>query len=116
VAFGAGKQQEATAQMRFFTKGTPHNHGHYFTAESMMAKAVDDDTTHFRLITQNDMYEFLPVDGQAGALPLTLTETSPGESYQVIVTNKAGLYRYKTNHVITIVEHKPTEGTIVTIK
>lgn len=116
VAFGAGKQQEATAQMCFFTKGTPHNHGHYFTAESMMAKAVGDDTDRFRLITQNDVYEFLPVNGSAQELPLTLTQTKVGESYQVIVTNKAGLYRYKTNHVLTIVEHQPSEGTIVTIK
>lgn len=116
VGFGVGKQQKATDQMRFFTKGTPHNHGHYFTAESLIAKAVGDDTDHFRFIFKNDFFEFLPVDGQTDDLPLTLTETRPGESYLVVVTNRAGLYRYKTNHVLTIVEHQPSEGTIVTIK
>lgn len=116
VGFGVGKQQKATDQMRFFTKGTPHNHGHYFTAESLIAQAVGDDTDHFRFIFKNDFFEFLPVDGQTDDLPLTLTETRPGESYLVVVTNRAGLYRYKTNHVLTIVEHQPSEGTIVTIK
>ena len=116
VGFGAGKQQGATDQLRFFTKGTPHNHGYYFTAESLMAQAVGNDTDQFKLITTNDLYEFLPVDSQADALPLTLTETQQGASYHVVITNKAGLYRFMTNHTVTIIEHKPTEGTIVTIK
>lgn len=116
VAFGAGKQQEATDQLRHYTKGTPHNHGFYFTAESLLAQAVGNDSNQFRLITRNDVYEFLPIDGQTGELPLTLSETKPGESYQIVITNKAGLYRFKTKHTVTIVQHELSNGTIVTIK
>lgn len=115
VAFGAGQQRPSTDQMRYYTKGIAHNHGTYFTAETMLAKASDDDSDRFKLITDNDFYEFIPLDSNADATPLLLGQTKEGEHYQVVVTNKAGLYRFKTTHTITILEKKYTEGVFVTI-
>ena len=114
VGFGASRQQNATAQLRRYTKGIPHNHGYYFTAETMMAKAVADDSDVFRLITDNDLLEFIPCDNTA-ATPVLLSETKEGASYRVVVTNQAGLYRFKTSHKVTIVEKDLMRGVLVTI-
>ena len=35
---------------------------------------------------------------------LLSTETKPGEPYQLVVTNSAGLYRYVTDHIVCIKE------------
>lgn len=113
MGFGAGRQQDSTKLLRSYTKGIPHNHGYYFTAETMIAKAVADDSDVFRLITDNDLLEFIPCDSTA-ATPVVLSETKEGASYRVVVTNQAGLYRFKTGHTITIVEKDLMRGVLVT--
>ena len=115
VGFGAGRQQDSTKLLRSYTKGIPHNHGYYFTAETMMAKAVADDSDVFRLITDTDLLEFIPCDSTA-ATPVVLSETKEGASYRVVVTNQAGLYRFKTGHTLTIVEKDLMRGILVTFQ
>lgn len=113
VAFGSGKQQEAAAQLRRYTEGVAHNHGYYITAESMIARAVGNDDDRFQLITDNDIFEFQPVDDEQQVL--TLSQVQPGNTYRLIVTNQAGLYRFVTGHRVTIVSNSLQKGTIVTL-
>ncbi len=116
VAFGAGKQKTFTTKMNFYTKGTPHNHGYYFMAETMMAKAVEDDSERFKLITDTDLFEFIPMGAAPDSIPLLLGQTKVGETYQVVVTNQAGLYRFKTNHTLTVLEKTVTGEVFVTFE
>jgi len=115
IGFGAAEQEDNFKELQFYTKGTPHNHGYYITAETLMAVATDDDADTFKLITDNDVYEYMPIDAEENSRPLLLTETKIGERYQLIVTNRAGLYRYKTTHTLTILEKDINKGVIVTI-
>lgn len=108
VAFGVGQQRSFTTKMQVYTKGTPHNHGYYFTAETLMAKAVADDSERFKLITDTDFFEFIPVGAAPDSTPLLLGQTKVGEAYQVVVTNQAGLYRFRTNHTLTVLEKTVT--------
>ena len=113
IAFGVEKQHESTKAMKRYTQGVAHNHGYYMTAETMMARAMADDSEDFELLN-NDFYEFLPVNSPSGTRPLLLSETKTNENYNVVITNKAGLYRYKSNHHIIIKEHLIGGKTIVT--
>lgn len=47
--------------------------------------------------------------------PLLLSQVSPGMTCEVIVTNRAGLYRYRTGVRISLVEHLPQGNAIVRI-
>lgn len=115
VAFGAGKQQEATAQLRRYTEGTPLNHGYYITAESMIAQALGDDDDRFRLITDNDVFEFIPLDNNWNGGTIPLSEVEMGKTYRLVITNRAGLYRFVTGHRVTFVSSSPSEGSIITL-
>jgi len=42
----------------------------------------------------------LPVTAASGATPCLLTALNEGEIYELIVTNQAGLYRYRTGYLI----------------
>jgi hypothetical protein len=103
VAFGLGDCSGATARMKLFTGDTPHNNGYYYTEETICGKAVADDSNLFESFLSNSFHEFLPLKKDNADTVLS-TETKPGVSYYLVVTNSAGLYRYVTDHIICIQE------------
>jgi hypothetical protein len=48
-------------------------------------------------------YEFIPVDDESRIF--SITELEVGRDYEIVITNQAGLYRYKCGDVITVVDH-----------
>ena len=56
-------------------------------------------------------FEFMPDNSE----PLLLSQVSPGMTCEVIVTNRAGLYRYRTGIRISLVEHLPQGNAIIRI-
>ena len=103
VAFGAGECYEATTHMKQFTGQTPHNHGYYFTEETIYGRAVADDSDLFETFASDSFLEYLPLEDPNAETVLS-TDTKPGTPYQLVVTNHAGLYRYVTDHVVCIQE------------
>ena len=103
VAFGLGDCSGATARMKLFTGQTPHNHGYYYTEETICGKAVGDDCDLFEAYPSRSFHEFLPLKVR-NAMTVLSTETKPGVPYHLVVTNSAGLYRYVTDHIICIKE------------
>ena len=111
VAFGAGKYQSHTTALKRYAKSTTHNHGHLITVESIIAQAIADDSDLFKFVLENDFFEFMPDNSE----PLLLSQVSPGMTCEVIVTNRAGLYRYRTGIRISLVEHLPQGNAIIRI-
>ena len=97
--------------MKRYAKSVTHNHGHLITIESIIAQAIADDRDLFELILENDFFEFMPDNSE----PLLLSQVSPGMTCEVIVTNRAGLYRYRTGIRISLVEHSPHGNAIIRI-
>ena len=79
--------------------------------ESIIAQAIADDSDLFKFVLENDFFEFLPDNSE----PLLLSQVSPGMTCEVIVTNRAGLYRYRTGIRISLVEHLPQGNAIIRI-
>ena len=103
VAFGAGEFYDATAHMKQYTGQTPHNNGYYYTEETIYGRAVADDCDLFETFASGSLHEHLPL-AKDNADTLLSTDTKPGEPYQLVVTNSAGLYRYITDHIVRIKE------------
>ena len=103
VAFGAGEYYEATAHMKLFTGEIPHNNGYYYTEETIYGRAVADDSDLFETFPSGCFHEYLPLQ-EPNADTILSTDTKPGEPYQLVVTNSAGLYRYVTDHIVCIQE------------
>ena len=103
VAFGLGEYAGATSRMKLFTGQTPHNHGYYYTEETICGRAVADDSDIFETFPSGTFHEYLPLKKDHTDTILS-TETKPGVPYYLVVTNSAGLYRYVTDHIVRIRE------------
>ena len=106
IAFGAGEHYEAFKRMRRYIGDVPYNHGYYFTEETIFGKAVADGSNLFECIRGNDFYELIPLMDDS-ASPVCWTKVEQGKPYQLVVTNRAGLYRYVTDHFILPQEVTP---------
>lgn len=100
VAFGAGEMYESFNALKRYTGGIPHNHGYYFTEETIFGKAVADDSGLFECILDYNVHELLPIADIDGTRPLLWSNCKVGETYFIVVTNHAGLYRYQTDHTV----------------
>ena len=58
----------------------------------------------YRLLEGSNFYEFLPITSADDEKPRLLTKLNEGEVYELIVTNQAGLYRYRTGYLIRVEE------------
>ncbi len=109
VAFGSGEHYPAFEEMKKYTGDLTHNHGYYFTEEGILGKATGDDSQLFECIKKDYFYELIPLANDSA--PVCWTGVKKGSPYQVVITNRAGLYRYVTDHFIC-----PQEITAESIK
>ncbi len=98
VAFGSGEHYPACEEMKKYTGTLTHNHGYYFTEEAILAKASADESNLFECVRGDNFYELIPLKEESA--PVLWTQVVKGAPYQLVVTNKAGLYRYTTEHFI----------------
>ena len=76
-----------------------HNMG-YAASEGFMAMPVELNATDYVLLPRSLIYEFIPVDGDENARPLTLDQIEVGKDYEIIITNFSGLYRYRILDIV----------------
>ncbi len=74
----------------------------YAAAEGYMAMPVDLNTSDCVLLPQSVFFEFIPMDDPDCERPLTMDEVEVGKDYELVVTNRSGLYRYKIEDVVRI--------------
>lgn len=89
--------------MKQFTGNIPHNNGYYYTEETIYGRAVADDCDVFETVPSGSLHEYLSMK-ESNAATLLSTDAQPGQLYHLVVTNKAGLYRYVTDHVVCVNE------------
>ncbi|CAE6053613.1 unnamed protein product [Arabidopsis arenosa] len=73
-------------------------------AANVTPKLSPEEAT-FAVIPNLGYFEFLPVSetGEGEEKPVGLTEVKIGEEYEVVITNYAGLYRYRLGDVVKII-------------
>ena len=76
-----------------------HNMG-YAASEGFMAMPVELNANDYVLLPRSLIYEFIPVDGDENARPLTLDQIEVGKDYEIIITNFSGLYRYRILDIV----------------
>ena len=81
------------------------SYGAYAASEALMACAVKTDDPSYLLLVDNAFFEFVPADKDVNEVdrPLLINEVEVGKLYEIIVTNKSGLYRYKIRDVVRII-------------
>ena len=89
-------------KLKKYTGDIPlHNMG-YAAAEGYMAMPVELNVNDCVLLPQSVFFEFIPMDDPECERPLTIGEVEVGKEYELIVTNRSGLYRYQIEDVVRI--------------
>ena len=99
VAAGTGTFSLYTRKLAFYSGDIALNNGYYAASEAMVGLAMGEGSNEYALLTDNAFFEFL----QTGAKePVMAADVAPGRSYEVVLTNAAGLYRYRLGDVVRV--------------
>ncbi len=102
IAAGTGSYKIYTRRMKRYLGDIEHDNGFFAASEFFMGRAIGGDD--YELISDVNFYEFMPIAAKSDARPLLISNLQVGHSYEVIVTNRAGLYRYRTGDIIRVKE------------
>lgn len=83
---------------RRYMKDIPMDFSIYGASEGMFAAVDRVESTEFVPLIDSCYYEFIPLDDESRVLSLDELET--GSLYEIVITNQAGLYRYRCGDVI----------------
>lgn len=97
-----------TQTVRRFIGKIPINMSSYAASEGMFAISVKMDVAEYALIPEAGYFEFIPEkdmdlpENELMERTLGINELRPEESYEIVITNLSGLYRYRIGDVITV--------------
>ena len=103
TAFGDGPFRIYTDRLRRYISDIPFDNGYFMTSAALVGQSIEG-TNKYRLLEGSNFYEFLPITTTSDEKPRLLTKLNEGEVYELIVTNQAGLYRYRTGYLIRVEE------------
>lgn len=103
VAAGTGAFSIYTRKLKFYSGGIPLNNGFYASSEAVIGHAMGNNNDEYFLLTDNAFFEFLKPGAQE---PVDSEGLEEGEEYEVILTNQAGLYRYRLGDVIRVLRRE----------
>ena len=83
------------------------------TPEATFSTAINLDDPQTVLIPDAAFYEFKPKNDKNYHYLLTLDQLEIGKSYEIVITNLSGLYRYKTQKIVTVVGRYHDTPTVI---
>ncbi len=101
---GTGDYRIYTEKLDPYIGDIPMNFGYYAYPEALLAKSIGDCSEEYIMLPETGFYEFLPINSQIEEQirPLTMNNLETEKMYEVLVTNNAGLYRYRLGDVIKV--------------
>ena len=105
VACGTGVHAAAREEVRRYVGDVTWDNGYVFLPEMMLAHAVEAGSDIYHFDGTNCFCEFFRNDTDDIAKPVTISGVESGHTYNVIVTNDAGLYRVMTDVEIRVVRN-----------
>lgn len=81
-------------------------HSVYAASEALIAFAIKPNEACYLPLVDSAFYEFIPVEENESDRILLMNELEVGKFYEIVVTTKAGLYRYRLKDVIRVVGYE----------
>ena len=88
----------------WFREDMPYRDIGYLSTEAQASLPISDEGSAGILALETNFYEFIPEAemDSASPRPLTAGAVEPGETYYIIITSPAGLYRYDINDLVRV--------------
>ena len=112
TASGTGSFEIYTDNLRRYVGNLNFSNGIYAASEALIAVAEDDNSDRYIMKTDQNFFEFLPISGNNNK-PVLSEDLEPGQAYELVVTNKSGLYRYKLGDIITVISNSGDAPVII---
>lgn len=92
-------------KLRYYTAGLPVYSAVYGATEALVGIGARIDTVSYVVTPRPAYYEFIPLDEADAPNPTTydLDQVEVGKTYEVVITNFAGFYRYRLGDVVKVV-------------
>lgn len=92
-----------TDELRYYLgdKVKVHHYG-YLSSEGVFAMCHNFEDERAILIPDSCFFEFLPLGETDQTKTLNLDQLTPGEEYELIITNLSGFYRYQMKDIIKV--------------
>ena len=87
-------------QLRHYIGDTPVSYYSYACSECIVGVALFDQPMYV-LLPSAAYYEFIPADGSEDEA-VGIEELEIGKDYEIVITNFAGMYRYRLNDILRI--------------
>jgi len=99
-----------TKEVRKYTKDIFIDFSIYGASEGLMAAAYESENPGQILLPDNGFYEFIEQteDCDDDIKTKTIDQLEVGKEYEIVITTKAGLYRYRFGDVIKVLGFKNT--------
>lgn len=93
-------------KVNYYTDSLPVYSPGYASTEAMIGINPYADKIRYVIIPDTVFYEFIPVENgdQKEQKTLCLDELKVGDKYEIVITNYAGLYRYRLGDIIKVVD------------
>ncbi|MBQ9042193.1 MAG: GH3 auxin-responsive promoter family protein [Eggerthellaceae bacterium] len=99
VTAGTGPFSLYTRKLAFYTGDIPLDNGYLAASEAVVGRSMGPGTGEYALLTDNAFFEFLEPGADE---PVMAAGVEPGKCYELILTNAAGLYRYRLGDAVQI--------------
>lgn len=103
-SIGNASFKPAADYVRRFSGGVPFDFSIYGASEGLVAACRELEDTRMQLLTDSCFFEFIPAEtsDDADKRVLTLDQLEEGGKYEILITTRAGLYRYHLKDVIEV--------------
>ena len=102
AGIGGGEFAPFTQKMRHYAgPDIAFDHLIYGASEGMIGTALYVNDEDYLMLPDTGLMEFIPED-EPDATPLIFGQLEEGKRYELVLTNEAGLYRYKIKDVIKV--------------
>jgi len=104
---GGGSFNIYMARISRYTGQIPYYSAVYCATEAMIGICTRLNDVTYVVIPRTAYYEFIPEDEAENSKPtvLNLDQLEKDKSYEVVITNQAGFYRYRLGDVIKVVDY-----------
>ncbi len=103
LAIGGGSFSYYTEKMREYAGDVPIHFFVYAASEGVFGLAERvNEANRYILLADAGFFEFIPADAE-NAAPVLMSEVRIGGRYELVITNRSGLYRYRMGDIIEVV-------------
>ncbi|CAN0825172.1 Jasmonoyl--L-amino acid synthetase JAR4 [Linum grandiflorum] len=101
-----GSMEPYLKKLRHYAADIPLLSADYGSSEGWIGANVNPilppESATFAVLPNIGYFEFIPLNESPDVKPLSLTQVKIGEEYEVVLTNVAGLYRYRLGDVVKV--------------